>query len=265
VTPADPTLAGTTTQQLTATGRYEDDSVRDVTAEAQWTSSNPEIASVSATGLVTPVAAGTTTVTASMEGVAGTTTLTVTNAQLVSIEIAPASPSIANGTRLAFAATGHFDDGSTQDLTSQATWSSSEPTVTIDNAAGSEGLAASTALGSTSSTITASFDGISGQATLTVNAVALTSVAVTPATAEITVGRSQQFAATGTFSDATTQVLTNEVAWESSAPSVATVSATGRAVGVFAGTVTISATSSALLGSVAGGAQLTVKTASPGY
>lgn len=265
VTPVDPTLAGATTQQLTATGRYEDASERDVTAEAAWASSRPEVATVSAAGLVTPLGAGTTTVTASLQGVSGSTVLTVTNAQLVSIEVTPASPSIANGTRLRFVAIGHFDDGSTQDLTSQATWSSSDPSVTIDDAPGAEGLAASIALGPAVSTITASFGGISGQTTLTVSAVALAALSVSPAAATINVGASQQFAATGTFSDASTQDMTAEVAWDSSSTSVATVSSTGRAVGVFAGSATITATSSALLGSATGDAQLTVKTASPGY
>lgn len=265
VAPANTTVAAMTTQQFTATVRYEDASERDVTDEATWTSSRPEIASVDGGGLVAPLQAGTTTITASLRGVSGSTDLTVTNAQLASIEVTPASPSIANGTRLRFTATGHFDDGNVQDLTSQATWTSSDPSVTIDDAPGSAGLAASTALGATTSTITASFGATSGWTTLTVNAVTLTSMTVAPATATIVVGATQQFAATGAFSDASTQVMTGEVTWGSSDRSIATVAPTGLATGVFAGSTAISATSSALLGSSSGSAQLTVQTSSPGY
>jgi uncharacterized protein YjdB len=88
---------------------------------------------------------------------------------------------------------------------------------------------------------------------------------VSPATATVRVGRGQQFAATGTFSDASTHDMTREVSWQSSDASIATIGAAGAATGVFAGTATISATSSALLGSAQGSAQLTVQAAAPGY
>jgi hypothetical protein len=269
LTPANAVVAGMTTQQFTAIGTYGDDSERDVTAEAAWASSNPEIATVSSGGLATPAQGGTTTITASLHGVSGSATLIVTNALLESIEVTPANPSIANGTRLKFTATGHFDDASTQDLTSQVTWTSSDPSVTIGTAAGSRGLAASTALGAATSTITATFDTISGSTALTVKAVTLASIAVTPATETIRVGASRQFAATGTFSDSSTQDMTGEVAWQSSSTSVAAFGepdmAVGEALGKAAGTTTITATSTALLGSVPGTAQLTVEAVAPGY
>ncbi|HSN92784.1 MAG TPA: Ig-like domain-containing protein [Anaeromyxobacteraceae bacterium] len=265
VTPANATVAVVTTQQLAATVTYEDTSTRDVTAEATWTSSRPDVASVDGGGLVTPHLAGTTTITASLRGVSGSTPLTVTSAQLSSLEVTPANASIANGTRLQLAAIGHFDDGSAQDLTSQVTWTSSDSSVTIGGAPGSAGLASSTALGAATSTITAAFGAISGSTTLTVNAVSLTSMAVSPATATIVVGTTRQFAATGTFSDASTQVMTGEVTWGSSDASVATVAPTGLATGLLAGSATITATSSALLGSSSGSAQLTVQASSPGY
>jgi uncharacterized protein YjdB len=91
-------------------------------------------------------------------------------------------------------------------------------------------------------------------------------VAVTPDSATIKVGLIEQFTATGTFSDSSTQNMTGEATWTSSAESIATVgSSTGRATGVFAGSTTITATSSVLLGSVSGNAQLTVQTAGGGY
>lgn len=265
VLPADPRIAGTTTQQLTAIGRYSDDSDRDVTAEAAWTSSDIAVATVSGSGLVTPAQPGTTTITASVGGRAGSTTLTVTNAQLQSIDVTPANPSIANGTRQQFTATGHFDDASIQDLTANVAWTSSDASVDVGNGSGSGGLATSTALGAATSTITATLGAISGSTVLTVKSVTLTSVSVTPVSPVIQVGQAQQFEASGSFSDASTQSMTREVTWDSSATSVATIGSTGRATGVFAGTTTITATSSALLGSVSGTAQLTVKTPGGGY
>ncbi len=93
----------------------------------------------------------------------------------------------------------------------------------------------------------------SAAATLTVNPATLVSIAVTPANPSITKGATQQFTATGTFSDSTTQVLSNAV-WASATPGVATINATGLATGVGAGTSTISAT----VGSITGSTLLTV-------
>jgi uncharacterized protein YjdB len=265
MTPASSSVAAGTGLQFTVIGAYNDETTRDVTTEATWSSSDPGVATVNGRGIATPVRPGTATITATVGDHSASSTLTVTNALLQSIDVLPADPSIPNGTSLQLAATGHFDDGSTQDLTGQVSWTSSAATVSVGDAAGSKGLASSTALGSASSTITATSGAISGATTLTVRDVTLASVAVSPAPATVRVGRFQQFAATGTFSDASTHVMTGEVTWQSSDPSVATITGAGRATGVFAGTVTISATSSPLLGSVSGDAPLTVEAAAPGY
>jgi hypothetical protein len=82
----------------------------------------------------------------------------------------------------------------------------------------------------------------------------LTSIAVTPANPTITVGGSQQFTATGTYSDASTQNLTSQVTWASSNTAAALVSASGLATAEATGTTTISAT----LGTVSGSTGLTV-------
>ena len=72
----------------------------------------------------------------------------------------------------------------------------------------------------------------------------LVSIAVTPPTATIGINATQQFTATGTFSDNSTKDVTAQSAWTSSAPATATVGAsTGLATGVAAGgPVTITAT-----------------------
>ena len=57
------------------------------------------------------------------------------------------------------------------------------------------------------------------------NSVTLQSIAVTPANPSVPKGLTQQFTATGTFSDNSTQNLTNQVTWASATPSVATITA----------------------------------------
>ena len=88
----------------------------------------------------------------------GDTTLTVTDATLVSIEVTPTDPSIVDGMTQQFTATGVYTDASTQDLTTQVTWASSDDEVaTVSNAADSKGLA--TAVGAGSTTVSATSGG----------------------------------------------------------------------------------------------------------
>src|SRR5262249_38687273 len=75
----------------------------------------------------------------------------------------------------------------------------------------------------------------------------------------INLGGSQQFTATGTYSDGSTQNLTNQVTWSSSNTAVATISTSGLATAVAVGTTTISAT----LGAVSGNTTLTVQNPPP--
>src|SRR5262249_31727338 len=73
----------------------------------------------------------------------------------------------------------------------------------------------------------------------------------------------QQFTATGTYSDSSTQDVTNQVAFASSSPGVATVTAGGLATAVAPGATTISATLGAGTGSTgltAGAGPLTITT-----
>ena len=90
-------------------------------------------------------------------------------------------------------------------------------------------------------------------------AVAPTLIAITVAPANTTnlVGASQQFAATGTYSDGSTQNITSQVTWTSSSAGVATINASGLATAVSDGTTTISAG----LSGVSGSAALTVQVA----
>src|SRR6185437_17111786 len=85
----------------------------------------------------------------------------------------------------------------------------------------------------------------------------LQSIAVSPANASIATGLTQQYTATGTYSNGTTQNITSSVTWTSSNIGAATVSSGGLAKGVAAGTATITATS----GSKSGSTGLTITAA----
>jgi hypothetical protein len=70
----------------------------------------------------------------------------------------------------------------------------------------------------------------------------LKTLAITPAaTVHVGLGGTQQYQATGTFSDSTTQNLTNQVTWISSVPGVAYINLTGLATNTGPGTTNVSA------------------------
>ncbi|MSP61565.1 MAG: hypothetical protein EXR72_14745 [Myxococcales bacterium] len=264
VDPTNPTIAKGTTVQFAATGTYSDNSTQDLTSSVTWASATPAVATVSnslgSRGLATGIAQGAVNISATQSGVTGTTLLTVTNATLQSITVTPANPVVAKGTSVPFTATGRYSDNSTQNLTFAANWSSSANAVaTVSNGGGSQGLGFAVAQGS--ATITATVSGVSGGTLITVTNATLSSIAVTPQNPTIAKGTTQQFLATGTYSDLSTQNLTSSATWGSSNGGVATVSngpgSQGLTFGAGVGQSTISAT----LGGVTGSTNLTVTNA----
>ncbi len=236
ITPAAPTMAPGTTMQLQAIGVYSNNARQDLTAFVTWDSSDTGVVTVSSTGMASSGNVGSSTITATFSGITGSTVLTTS--PLVSIAITPAGQSIAPGTGLQLAALGTLLDGGTQNLTTFATWNSSDTSiVTVGDTQGTKGLAEALTPGTV--TVTASFGTISGSTSLTSSAV--TTLAVTPATATIAGGTTQQFTATGTLADGATQNLTVFISWSSSDAGVATISGTGLATAVAQGSVTITA------------------------
>jgi uncharacterized protein YjdB len=257
VTPINPSVPKGRTVQLTATGTFTDQSTQDLTDMVTWSSANDAIAAVDADGLVTGVAAGSAAVTATLGAVSGSTTVNVSPATLVSLAVTPVNPTVARGRVQQFIATGTYTDSSTQNLTTAVTWTSSNQVIaSISNVAGSNGQA--TALDPGSTVITATMGAFSDSTLLTVTPAVVATIEVTPASPSIADGRTQQFTATGIYTDATTADLTGAVAWSSSNDTLATISnaagSRGLATAAAPGTVTITAAQ----GLVSGTATLTI-------
>ena len=258
VTPVGPSISIGATQQFKATGKYSEGTLdgspqeEDITSQVTWASSNTAMATINGSGLATGVSAGSPTISAalSLSGtvMTGSTTLTVQAAPaptLNSIAVTPANPTIQTGATQQFTATGTYSNGSTQNITTQVTWASSSTTVATIS--GSVATGVSTGI----TTISAALSGKAGSTTLTVQAApvaTLSSIAVTPANPTIQTGATQQFTATGTYSDLSTQNITSQVTWASSSTTVATISGSV-ATGVSAGITTISAALSGKAGS----------------
>src|SRR6266705_2263120 len=107
-------------------------------------------------------------------------------------------------------------------------------------------------------TITASLNGGSATATVTVTAPELTALTLSPQTPTIYTGETLQFTASGTMTDGTSQDFTARVTWTSSNTAAATINAAGLANALAAGTSTIGASFS--FTSVIDGSSRTIST-----
>lgn len=99
---------------------------------------------------------------------AGKSGVNFTALTLTSIAVSPTNPSVASGSSVPFTATGNYSDGSTQNLTAQVTWTSSNSGVATINASG-----VATGIAGGSTTISATQGTTTGSTTLTVQPTAL--------------------------------------------------------------------------------------------
>lgn len=238
-------VAGTGTEQYSAKCAYSNGTSSNCTSTATWSSGTPAVATITSGGMAAGLTAGTSTMKATIGSTVGTGVLTVTNATLTRILVAPATVSIAPGTGTQqYKATCIYSDNSQSNCTSTVNWSSSNPAAAT---IASTGLAAGVAAGT--STIAASSGSTSGNSTLTVANLTLTKIAVTPGFASIVSGSgSQQFTASCRYSDSTSSDCTSTATWKTSNSAVATISSTGTASGITAGPAIITATFGATTG-----------------
>ena len=241
VTPAVVSLLVGAAVQLTATTA---DSAGNLLSgrSISWSGSDATVASVSNSGLVTSVAQGSASITATSEGQSTAVPVTVTTVPVASLQVSPASANMFVGQTLSLTATPRDAAGNT--LTGRpVTWASSSPSVaTVSNTGQVAGVTQGSA------TITATSESKTATATINVAIVPVASVQVSPATARLTPGQTAQL--TATPKDSAGSALTGRaVTWTSSAPTVASVSASGLVTGGAVGTATITAMSEGRTGS----------------
>lgn len=204
-----------------------------------WSSSNENVAAVSATGFATTRRAGTATITASsveFPAVTCSATVEAVDPRIAQVVIAPRIGSLRLGVPRAFQAT-LFDSANTAITGRAPVWSTNTPTVIQVTQAGIvTGLSLGTAR------IIARADDVADTVTLQVTRIPVATVQVTPLQASVIEGQTVQFRATVTDS-AGTEVTDRPVEWLSSDPTRASVNQSGFVTTVSAGVVNIFATS----------------------
>ena len=241
VSPANPTVAlgasvGLNAQVMDVNGAFIDRSVH-------WASEDETIATVSEFGVVTARKLGTVQVAASTSGRSGFAQITVTTIPVATLQIVPGNKALLVEESFQFNA--QVRDISGRLLTDRpVTWSSNNEGVATVSATGLV-----TALSPGGAIITATSEGKSAPSSVTVSAIPVASVRVTPTTLSLVDGQTAQLQAEPL--DAQGEPLVGRVIlWSTSSAAVATVTSTGQVTANVPGTVTITATCEGQRGTV---------------
>jgi uncharacterized protein YjdB len=258
VSPASASVAVGATSALQATAKDQNGNA--MTGQTvTWSTSNAAAATVSSTGVVAGIAAGSATITATSSGVSGTSAITVTVGPppppvVTTVTVAPTSASLVAGATTTLQATVKDQNGNA--MTGQTvTWSTSNATAATVNP---NGVVTGVAAGS--ATITATSSGKTGTSSITVTAVSpvVATVTVAPTSASVVAGATTTLQAT--VKDQNGNVMTGQtVTWSTNNALAATVNSSGVVTGVAAGSATITATSSGKTGT----SSITVTAVSP--
>ncbi len=126
VAPPSPTLIVGCPQPMTATSQDADGSTTDVTATAAWSASPTFIASVDSSGVLSCLAPGQATITASYGGLTGQARATCAEPAIDSVSVAPSAATIDAGDTLQYAASALYSINRQCDVTQAANWYSSD-------------------------------------------------------------------------------------------------------------------------------------------
>lgn len=240
---AELTLPRGTSRKISVNGTFTDGSTRDITGDVTFTSDGDGdglddslIASVSnineTKGIIKGLQLGTSTLTVTLGKKSISTNISVTPAELLSISITPSSSSLPKGLKQRMGAMGFYSDSSSKDLTEEVTWniipansglllpissaltgSNATEIAGISNAAGYRGEVTAIQIGTVD--VVASFQNITGKTPLTVAPAVLKSIYVSSPLGSKPKGLTEQFVATGYYSDNSSVDLTKSVSWKS--------------------------------------------------
>lgn len=134
VTAPNTSVAAGLTQQFTATGKFSDGTTNAL-ANVTWSTSDSTVATMNSAGLLSSFKQGAITVSATLGSITGSLSFTIGPPVVTGLRISPATASVVIGSAdpTKLSALLVFSDGSTQDVSSQAAWSSTNTsTAAID-------------------------------------------------------------------------------------------------------------------------------------
>lgn len=242
-------------QQFYATASLSDGTTLDITNFATWSSSDTSIMTITSSGEAALISAGSASITADYQGISNSVNFQVLSATVDSISLSLSAASLSVGINGQATLIANYSDGSTEDVTDQASFSVSDVSIAmVSESSGVEGQINTLAIGS--SDITASFGGQSATQSLTVSGANLVSISVTTNNSLLSSGINAYFTAMGTYDDATVVDITDNVTWSLSTGAHGSISNSSSNKGLFtnnfSGGSTTSLTVSATMGAING-------------
>ncbi len=202
--PAQLTLSPGDEAAMVTWVRYSQGGTQDVTQQSMFSTDDPAIATVSALGLVHARTQGTTQIRARYGDWSDMSVVEVkSNPELVSIEVSPDFVDLMPGESLPLTVLARYSDGSSEDITSNAGYASSDPSVvTVSD------LGVLSAVSPGEATIDVSWGGLSDQCLVSVQSAVLQSIELVPGDVTIGPNDSFQFTLVGHYSDGSQRDLT---------------------------------------------------------
>ncbi|AGH80143.1 Ig domain-containing protein group 2 domain-containing protein [Psychromonas sp. CNPT3] len=221
IQPLNETLIVETTLQYKLIATYDDDSTEDVSKDAQWLSSNPDLASIDQIGLATAIKVGQVSIQASYQKLTENTSLSIRNVELTEIIVTPDDTTINATQHVFYNARGLYSDSSESDITKLATWTTGDTEIVSIVTSGEQGgLATPENIGD--SYVQASFSGISSpEAQIHITAACTPNVQITPNNPNIRVGEKLTYTVTRSYPDCSLIDVTSESTLTSLQPDIA--------------------------------------------
>ena len=223
-------------KQFQVIGLYSDGSRLDLTKKALWTSDNADVLTISNNlnyeGNALALQAGHANITAAFSSLTASIAITVSPADLQRIEVTLPRQTLSLGTSTKLYATGIYSDNSTRDLTNLVTWQSQDVNLLhVSNDNNNRGTI--TALNSGTTNVEASYNDIKNTAEFIINNASLVSINIESINPVIHTELTSEFRAIGIFSDGRKQDITHLGIWNSSDPSIVTISNDSSSPGAF--------------------------------
>ncbi len=168
VTPTNTFVPKNQNIKLTATGTYDDGTTKDISSLVSWSVDTTNIASISASGVMSNSWTGTSgikvvNVTAALDGISHSSVISITVATITSLYVNPSTITVNPSTNQNVTVNANFSDGSTVDVTTSVTWQTTNSAVATANL----GTVSGFALGS--ATLTATYSTQSAALAVTVS------------------------------------------------------------------------------------------------
>lgn len=228
--PQNPVITSGLKKQLSVIGVYSDSTQEELTENVSWGIINNTIGDLDPSGLFLAKIAGNSVISAKIDNIKTQTTMTVNEKQVDSIEIATKRKRLPQGVSKQFKAIAAFNDGSVENITKSAQWSSNKPEVATST---TDGKIKGIGIGETE--ITVSFkDSPPVSQNLIVTNAKLKKIWIESGKEKIQFinGDTKPLYAYGLFSSGDQADITNRVIWVSDNPDVFTVIPSGEKAGL---------------------------------